>query len=207
MPLTVDTIARLLERHAKHSDIDYARDYGEPGYSLSHENSNGIVFANWNDLPDYIYKGIKRRGYDLEWSDEWIIDTDYSKAYRTYADSHFWRPSYILLDNGEMITRDSVEDGSDIEEYIEFLVNNPDAADMWNIPWEKYGFQKHSEDYETGYHAGQTDSPKKVFESLKKVAELHKNNSIEILFRIDDSNTFTSTWSVWTRKVENNEYT
>lgn len=66
------TAMELCERHVRHKQVDCALAYGEPGYSDS-DAPSGILFADWNDCPSWLKEGLERRGFALEWSDEWII--------------------------------------------------------------------------------------------------------------------------------------
>ena len=67
MSITVTQAIEIVQRRGDES-ADYATTYGEPGYS---DPEAGILFANWNNVPKYIQNGLTRRGFKLEWSDEW----------------------------------------------------------------------------------------------------------------------------------------
>ena len=50
-------------------------------------------------------------------------------------------------------------------------------------------------EYETGFHSGQTDDPKKVFVQVK---EQYPN--CNFIFVMDESSQFYVTWSVWRKE-------
>lgn len=81
-------------------NIEYASTYGEPGYSTT---KCGILLANWNDIPKEIAEELEKQ-CELEWSDEWIIDYDNSRVYRTQPDCYWWQPSFKLFEDGSMLT-------------------------------------------------------------------------------------------------------
>src|SRR5690554_2608429 len=92
-------------------------EYGEQGYILE-VGKEAILFANWNNFDKYPnFMEWLENNYELEWLDEWIIDYDYSKAYRISPDSYNWQQQVRITDCGELITPDS-----DIEDWIEYCV-------------------------------------------------------------------------------------
>lgn len=185
MHLSFDTISALLERHGRYLD-DCASTYGEPGYS---DPQAGILFANWNDVPRHIINGLERRGFELEWSDEWCTDSN-GRAYRTSPDSYGWRPSYVYLD-GEILGRDEAR--ADPSWYVEeYLLNDPDRADTFDINLAALGFTMR-EQCEHGWHPGQTDDPKKIYAELEE--------KFDVVFQLDSSGQFDIHFSVWVRPI------
>lgn len=89
----------LQERH----DVKLCSYYGEPGYT---DPENGIVFANWNNISSTLANYLESAGYGLEWSDEWMIDYNHDKAYRTSPDSYGWQSSIVLSGDCEWLTPD-----------------------------------------------------------------------------------------------------
>src|ERR1700728_2025419 len=108
MPTIIDKLYNGLSSYPNkwNTDIDQCAQYGERGYN---QPAKGIIFANWNDVPKCVYEGLERRGYSLEWYNEWIINHETSKAYRTSPNSYSWQPYYWLTDNGEVIGGDMIE--------------------------------------------------------------------------------------------------
>lgn len=123
--------------------FDWCDEYGEPGYEVAETGvvilgdywcrertcpyptpylrvrDDGTPYWELHGLDEHFeveFKVFEETGCELEWYDEWIIDQDRDKAYRTQSDSYWWYPSFYLDDAGEMWTPDD-----DIEDWIEAL--------------------------------------------------------------------------------------
>jgi hypothetical protein len=42
-------------------------------------------------VPKWVQDYLEEAGYELEYSDEWFVDYNYDKAYRTVEDSYHWQ--------------------------------------------------------------------------------------------------------------------
>lgn len=152
----------LQEKH----HAEWCARYGEPGYT---DPEKGIVFANWNDVPKGLADWLEKCGYSLEWSDEWYIDYDYSKAYRTSPDSYHWEPQIMLpAEACEYITPD--DSPSVWIEACQITSNGQPVQCLpsWvsNADIEDAGFKLQQSDFESGHFPGQTDDPEKIAKSL-----------------------------------------
>lgn len=180
-----------------HAELDYCMAYGESGYT---DPESGILLANWNNVPKHVANALERRGFELEWSDEWVIDynSNPSKAYRSQPDSYGWTPAFVLNDwsNGEIIPHDQIrEDASLREDYIEnMLLNDASHCDVAGLDLTQDGFSKWEEDFETGFHPGQTDNPHKV---LARIQEARPD--VDVVFQLDGTGQFDIHWSAWIR--------
>jgi hypothetical protein len=192
MNVNSDTIRAILEKHG--CCPEWCAEYGEPGYNNSR---NGILFANWNHIRRSTCDWLEHHGYSLEWEDEWIISYETNKAYRSSPDSYDWKPSYSIMDDSEIIGADEIHDGDYVDQYIEHLLNNPRRADTFNVDWTKHGFTLVNNEYEHGFHPGQTDDPKKIL----KDAQI-KSPDCDFLFSIDSTGQFDMRFSIWSRKRE-----
>ena len=107
----------------KNFDIDYCSEYGEFGYELS-EGKKAILFSDQNKFDKYprIMEWIEEN-YEIEWSDEWVIDYNDNKCYRTIRDSYGWQPSMYMDNNDEIIPYNYINE-MDEEEFKEFLIEN-----------------------------------------------------------------------------------
>lgn len=106
---------QVLGRLIDNGDMDIAYEYGESDYTLE-ENKKAILFANWNRLDKYPnFMNWIEESYEIEWDDEWIIDPNSNKAYRSQSNSYGWQQQYRISDCGDLITPDS-----DIEDWINF---------------------------------------------------------------------------------------
>jgi hypothetical protein len=191
--LTVEGAINLVNKHTRYDETQYAESYGEPGYT---NPERGILFANWNDVPGYIQEGLERRGFDLEWSDEWIIATSSwpCKAYRASPDCYSWTPYYVLTDDGEVVGGDEIEEDPDW--YVnEYLLNDPTHCNVFKIDFAKLGFKRVSEDdFESGWHPGQTDDPNAVFNRLREELPDH-----DLVFDLTEQSQFYTKWNIWSR--------
>jgi hypothetical protein len=142
----MDQLQRFIEIHM----WDYCHKYGEPGYRLEGDQQV-IVFGDYwcrcKQNPhigqpgrygrrDELVKPDDLHSYDahfpllwarweeiasFEWDDEWQIDYECDKAYRTSGDSYSWQPSIIWNDDtGDYMTPDD-----DIETWIEWATAEP----------------------------------------------------------------------------------
>lgn len=166
--------------------LDYASEYGEPGYTHS---DKGILFSNWNDVPNKIQDRLEAQGYALEWSDEWYIDGGRSpvKAYRTSPDSHGWESRLMMID-GDYLTPDD-----DLSEWIEQAKDNPRTAlpSWWSEEdINKLGWIRTSERFEAGFHPGQNDDPVKIAKRLEDADESY-------VFQITSTGQFDINFAVY----------
>jgi hypothetical protein len=74
------------------ANLGWSHEYAEPGYTQP--TSKGILFANWNYFPQAALDLLERKGFSIEWSDEWTNCSDCNRALRTSADSFCWEPAY-----------------------------------------------------------------------------------------------------------------
>jgi len=162
---TTRTNSILNGLQSKHG-AEWCGSYGEPGYT---DPEKGIIFCNWNGVDSLTQTYLKEAGFELEWSDEWMVDYNHDKAYRTQPDSYSWVSRIHCTIHGEIITPDD-----DIDEWIadieytdklgeaSTLPNWISEADLTSLGWTKYN----EEDYQNGFHHGQTDDPSEIGERL-----------------------------------------
>lgn len=176
---------------------EWCGHYGEPGYQ---DPEKGIVFCNWNPVPKWIGEYLEEAGYACEWSDEWYVDYDYDKAYRTSPDSYGWQPQIMFSEAcGDYITPDDP-----LEDWIqECSIQSPNDR-MRALPgWvtaaqlEEQGFEKFNGLFETGWHPGQTDDPSKTAREIFKDDSIH-----DVVFRIVENSQFYIVLEAWKRGDE-----
>lgn len=180
---------RQLERDANSEieDMGFAREYAERGYT---QPKKGILFANWNRLPEELGDILERMGYEIEWSDEWTTCEGCNRAIRTSPDNHGWKQAYVIYDNCEIFCIDCVKE--DLDEYEDYLLNSTSHADTFDIDWKERGFNlMNAEHYETGLHPHQNDDPKKI---AKRVPLNH-----DFLFAIPSVGQFDIYFDCWIR--------
>ena len=183
-------IMNIMQRLAEKHQWNWANEYGEPGYS-----GGPVVFANWNDLDldkyPHIMAAIKDAGIELEWDDEWVVDGDSGKCYRTEANSYMWMPSIGYAD-GYILTPEH-----DVEEWIEVAKIGSNTQQMLNRYQvrekllHEAGFERYGDtESETGWHPGQDDQPEDVIAAIK---EEHGDDTDIIVYRTEASQ-FYSKW-------------
>jgi hypothetical protein len=192
--MNMQTALALVEKHAKYAESACA--YGEPGYD---DPPNGIILANLNDVPKFIYAGLERRGFALEWFDEWTViwDND-GKAYRTSPTSYSWTPYYVITDDGEQFGGDEIESGDRLEWYVEeYLLNDPTKCNLFKVDFAALGFERFNGDYETGLHHGQNDGPSKVLKLIREAKP-----GYDVVFDLTGKGQFDCAWQAWIRPAK-----
>jgi hypothetical protein len=188
MKINDATTQHLINLLCEKYDAQWCSFYGEPGYTNPKE---GIIFANWNDIPSNIGDYMEAAGYEFEWSDEWVIDYDYSKAYRCSPSSYDWEPSFRYTERGDMLTPDD----SDITDWISEHEDKPNKVLPSFITGEQLaalGYEKYGEDYESGLHQGMDADPRKIYQ---QVQDEFKPTSV--VFRLADTSQFYITFECW----------
>lgn len=190
--------ARKAGQKVQSRDFSWATDYAEPGYSSP---AHGIVFGDWNpaifgfDRPRSEQKRdpvcklariLEASGCECEWSDEWATCSDCGKAILTSPDCHQWFPYYRLIDGCEIVCLDCI----DPESYLASIEDDSDHAVPSYSRFDPllFGYQKYNGNFETGFHPGQTDSPKEV------LAKMQKLGLSRIVLRLADKGQFDITW-------------
>ena len=203
--------------------MDYASDYGEPGYrkNSSADPDSVVLFGDWwctcengpegtyaPDDPVFAGRGklhgmeyhyprtfaaLEQRGCELEWSDEWVAVND--RAYRTQADSYSWEPSAVFdPDTGEYLIV-----GEDLDAWLSFAVNDPHRCIMSHaFSDEQYaaaGFTERTCELESGWY-GREDDPETI------LAEIQSREDSDVLFVLSGTEQFRVTFCVYVRPRE-----
>ena len=183
------TVQEALDWLAEQRDAEFATHYGEPGYT---DPPKGIVFANWNNVDQEVLDLLDAEGYETEWSDEWVIDYNNDKAYRSSPDSYQWECQFIVGD-GEYISPD---DGA--QAFIDELSQDHHNARWGCLPsWvteadlHEAGYTLHKDELESGWHQGQTDDP----ESWAK--QCFDDGAERVVFRKTENSQFYVVFECW----------
>jgi hypothetical protein len=224
---TLDRIflPRFVEKHG----WDTASEYGEPGYGNSGtrlvvmgdfwcrcgnnpragQRRYGDKLIEPGDLHVYdehhpgAWQAWLDSGVEIEWHDEWMVDYDHDKAYRTKGDSYSWQPQVLHdWEYDYWLTPDTP-----IEDWVRWAANDPercllsnlhDASDLEDIGFVEYASERDGAwgggPFETGWHPGQTDDPKVV---LDKIIEQHPD--AEVVFCITENSQFYTRWAAFYR--------
>ncbi len=189
------------------AEIEWVPGYSEPGYGPA---ELGVYLANWNpksfrrgckgesgyqpEVPTFESRAgelLERLGADLEWSDEWSTCGDCGNAVRTSPDGYSWTPSYVLLNECELVCSECLSD--DPEALAEHLEGSTDRADTFGVDWSLHGWRLLPEEYVSGFHPGQDDDPKVI------AAALRERGVDRFLFQIDANGQFETCFRVWVR--------
>ncbi len=179
-------------RHFAESEIEnlgYAPEYATgQGYD---QPAKGILFTNWNYFPQAVTSILERYGYQCEWSDEWMTCDGCQKALRTSPNSYGWLPAYYMFEDGTAHCLECI----DTEEYLTELEDNPrKAVALDHIKPAEHGYTMLAEDFQSGFHPGQTDDPVKIQKDLEA-----KGYS-KVLFKITDKGQFDITFEVYAKE-------
>lgn len=153
--------------------LDYCSEYSEPGYTKGYfgeteKENNFILFGDWNKLDKYpnIMEYLEGN-YCLEWCDEWFIDYENDKCYRTMGDCWEWQMQIRFCD-GYILTPDSPID--DWIEYAKWDRNNHPSDTPKTLPNfidpVELGYTKFNGDYLNGFCPGQNDKPNEIAKTI-----------------------------------------
>lgn len=215
MSIYEDTV-EILERELGeitdgYTVMDLVKGCVEPGYSYDDETV--LVMGNWNpkrfprnDDPPLteeenfgprLAEMLDEVGAECEWYDEWVRCEDCFRAFRGQPDSYSWQMYGAFVENaaGYICAECLIEN---FEDYVQDYVDNPDTAITWadestliENGWEKWNGHQ----YENGWHPGQNDDPRKIYEAIKS-----ENDDLQIIFLIDNVGQFDIRFSAWIRE-------
>jgi hypothetical protein len=203
MQLSDNTVHRLLYPLFESGDWDYANEYGEPGYPTDNvtavitgyywlKGPNGELNSWWDKYPR-LMATLEEAGYHFEWCDEWYIDHESSKAYRTQPNSYQWQPSIMYAD-GEVLTPD---DG--IDAWIEYCINDPKRAIHGSV-WSssdliEAGFTPYNGIYQNGWHQHMDDDPTDIFAKIRAA-----DPDLDVVFLISGVSQFYLDFEAYVRE-------
>jgi len=161
-----------------------------------------IILANWNELPNGIQSFIEKKcnvltGFD----DGYTLCSECEKIISTTPGYYGDQKNYIATEYDFLCRECALSDPESIID--DFKNNSRKALPAWFYPEiEKSGLVCYSPDeycqkFETGFHPGQDDNPKKIAKDIEK--ELP---GFDYLFKINNIGQFDIDWSVFIRKNE-----
>jgi hypothetical protein len=182
MHITDKRTAIIIKHLQDNNYMESCTAYGERGYN---DPEAGILFADWNPISREVQDYLEDAGYSLEWSDEWYIDYDNDKAWRTSPNSYDWVCAVRYCDGYVLTPDDDISAWIDEcaiygEHYIMSAV--PD----WITPEDiiTQGYELFADHLENGFHAGQTDNPQEF--TKKAIAA----GAESVIFRIAEHSQF-----------------
>lgn len=153
-----------------------------------------VALANWNNIPEKVYKALEFMGYSCEWEDEWISCSDCYKSVRSSPDSYGWQRYWAWVSDCEIQCGDCIKENP--AEYLKTLENNPKVCDTLYLDLEELGYELMEDDFENGFYPGQTDDPQKILDKY-----LEKYPEGKFIFRLDGTGQFDIEFSIY-KKVE-----
>lgn len=219
MILSRSNIARLISPLIDSGIItDFAADYGEPGYSFRDGATTPLfLLGNWwcqckragasiipghthlhtvQDHHPRLWSQLEAQGVEYDFYDEWWVDDDTNKAYRTQPDSYIWQ-SVIQWndDTGSYLTPDSDDD-----DWLGWAKNNPDRCLMANHRemLERQGFIQQGDAYHSGLHQGMDDRPGPVLAEIQHTAP----SPVDVVFLLNETSQFYVSFTAWVRPVD-----
>jgi hypothetical protein len=193
---TLEILKNLSEKYG----WDYCHEYGEPGYNHDGDQKVVLFLSDWKAFENHPrLEAAAEEVASLEWYDEWVIDHENDKCYRSSPDSYSWTASYIWAEDG-ILTPDD-----DIETITEYLQNSPgqamvstlkSVADLTEAGWTKV--PDDDSYYENGWHPGQTDDPKEI---TAEVRRQFPDSTHDVLFYINGVGQFDTRFTCYTRPI------
>jgi hypothetical protein len=131
-----------IENYLESQDIEFEviSEYGDN--TLKDIDTVPILLMNLNELENHPILNLDGK-INLQYSDEFIIDYDNDRCFRSVSNSYTWEPFY-WENNGEIFSIDDIN--SDIEllnKYSEEYINNPSKAVHSQINLSKLGYNYH----------------------------------------------------------------
>lgn len=176
-------IQALCEQH----DMQWVAEYGEPGYGPA---DKGVLFANWNNVSKRVQQYLKAAGYSLEWEDEWYLDYDNGRAWRTSPNSYDWQCQVAYGDGFVLTPDDDVTDWIDLfrDDYHRALPSRIKPSELEALGWTRV----EGNDFENGWFPGQNDNPETIYRRL-----ITEPNVLHVLFRLMEISQFYVKFEVW----------
>lgn len=184
-----DNLVKMLDKY----DIQGpSSGCNEPGY-----DDKPVIKANWNNIPDKVYKALEGMGFSCEWEDEWIECDNCHKSFRSSPNSYGWEMFGVILD-GYALCGDCIE----WDEYLESLENQSRKAVTCALFYHhedeitsRYGLIK--DGFENGLHEGMNDNPQNILNDLLK-----QDPAGRYIFVISDQSQFYITFQVYKRRED-----
>ena len=119
------------------------------------------------------------------------------KAIETQPTHYGWTPPYAFVEDVGNVCQGCLQ--NDPEAYLVDLEENDNSAlsPSLGIDPSDYGYQQVPQEYETGWHPGQNDSPTTVRHTLSDQLWMTR-----YLFAIDSTGQFDTQWSIWIHEEE-----
>jgi len=186
-----EIVQALIDGKAGYGELAVYEGYAEPGYD---DPEYLVLIDNWNQYSsrNELEKLLEACGCAIEWSDEWYDCQQCYKLVRTSGDCYGWTPSYVMLNECEIVCHECMEDEDMQRDYVEQeLEGDCSKADTLGLDLEGLGYTRLDENFQNGLYGGQSADPHKIGEAL------NKREITRFVFQIDDVGQFDSRFSCW----------
>lgn len=170
------------------------------GYSGGEPLIQPTDLHSFSDHRPRLWAQMESQGVELHWNDEWWVDYETGKAYRTQADSYSWQSS--IQWNEDMC--DYMTPDHDFDVWLDWALNDTSRCLMarFRSDLESAGFTQWEPNdphrYHNGWHEGMTDDPVKVRAEIDRWSD-HQE---DVVFLLDETSQFYVGFSAWTRPTE-----
>lgn len=141
-------------------------------------------------------------GMDWGFADSYEVCSQCSALISTQPSSYGWTPDFwVDTVNSAILCGNCIR--ADSEYYLDSLVNDPARANtiLTTEELEQNGFRRvNVEEYENGFHPGQNDNPRQIFETLQA-----EHPEAEVIFHINGNGQFDTRFSAYIREQEDEE--
>ena len=200
-------LKNIMLRLAEATQSQVVYEYGNDQRCNGGDENDPIIVMS-SEMSDKLYKhralerAAESQGIELVHYDEYTVDDDGVKAWRTEPDSYFWTPSCVYDDHGNFLTPDD-----DIDLWIDWAKNDCNrclSSSMVKLEeLEELGFTFHPDEddvNESGFHQGMDVDPRKTYLELRGTPERPGPfPQSDIIFWLKETSQFYSTWQVLVR--------
>lgn len=171
----------------------FSTRYSAEQFVKTHQVADPAIVEHRDDTMRRIGDIAEKKGYAIEWSDEWAQCDTCSKAVRTSPDGYGWQRSYFENEDGLQCIA-CVREDADV--YLDWLRGQSGRAESMNLDLTQYGYVKAEGDFENGWHYGQNDSPEVIAKDLRA------RGITSFIFKLDSVGQFDVRFSVWVHEDE-----
>lgn len=188
-------------------NIGWAHDTCEPGY----DPGNGMFFADWNkrrtgdDTMARLHDILETLGYSCHWYDEWSTCGDCGKAFRTQADCWTWQPSFVIMNECELVCLDCIED--DPEPYLDQCARNGEAMNLARLWPSDHGWYLPSDEDEDAIDTFKPGMYRWSDNDYEKHVQAYRDKygDDNVLVEVVEPRQFDATIRVWLRKEDDDD--
>jgi hypothetical protein len=200
-------IKNIMLKLAEQTQSQVVYEYGNDQRCNGGDENDPIIVMS-SEMSDLMYthhileRAAESQGIELVHYDEYTVDDDGNKAWRTEPDSYFWTPSCVYDDHGNFLTPDD-----DIDLWIDWAKNDParcltsNMVNLDDLMELGYAFHPDEDDVnESGWHQGMDADPRKTYQELRGTPERPGEfPQSDIIFWLKETSQFYSTWQVLVR--------